>query len=1523
MPRYCRSPRLGILSICFMPVIVLWALIFSAPQTASAQPQPAAVKPATSKLATSNQTTINCALLSDVSQLECEAVLALYASTDGPNWITNTGWMKTSTICQWHGIVCRDNRIVMIVLARNGLRGTLPAELGDLRWLEVLNLGNEAVTTAPEPGQQTRAREDALVPSPAGPLSPATAAAMIDIADYAAQVMDESMHIRQTIVISQQLAAAGIIPPETITDSLATLNASLSMRSRQLVQHRAKLAAVSASELNQARAAPRQDTCLVPVNPNVPATWNILSGDIPASLTTLTRLIVINLAFSQICGTVPTDLTELAKLEILNLRSNRIGGLVPADLSQLTRLSELNLSDNYLTGQIPVELTTLPQLKTLSLSTNLLSGPIPRELGNLSTLTELYLSSNQFFGPIPMELGALTELTWLDLSFNQLSGEIPSQLRNLRQLNALLLDHNNLSGSLPTWLGELTNLLSIGVVNNQLSGPLPKELAQAQNLILLFVANNRFSGPIPPELGNLPILQSFWADFNELTGSLPASFAQLANLERLSVSENGLTGALPAWLGSLSKLEWIVLTGNELSGPIPPEIGNLTNLTILRLEENQLTGTIPPTLGNLKKLESFWLSDNDLRGTIPTTLADMPALTIFGIGQNRLTGTIPDGLRTLSAISFFDLSANRLRGPIPPWLGELSNISGLLLQQNQFTGVLPAELGRLTQLNFLSFNENLLTGSLPRELGALTQLHTLLGGFNQLTGPLPAEVGNMAALSFLSLQGNQLSGPLPAALGNLGQMEQIFLEENFFSGPIPPELGNLAKLRNLDIWDNQLTGQIPPELGQLTQLSELWLSGNRLKGPLPPELGNLSNLSTLALHRNSLSGSMPDWLGSLTNLSRLFLQQNQFAGEIPASLTNLTRLAELNLDFNKLESSNPAVLTFLDNMDLLWHESQTVAPTDVQAAEAAENALAISWQPLTYTGDRGHIVVEFATVAAGPFTAHGRTPDKTSQGYAARGLDPETTYYFRLRTFTPAHGDQRNDLWSNYSTVISATTSAAPTVGDPHEDDNSCAQAKTIIPNGVVWEHSLHRTDDVDWVRFAGQTGVPYRVEIQIPENSAAIVALESYLNCNADPESNGDTFSYGARLVFTPVADGPIYLKITGEEGSPAGENVTYRLSVRGQEQAAKPGALILLAGRLRTNDRLQPNIHKVTNQVYDLFRQAGYSDDEIYYLATDETLPGYDAAATAASLRRAITTWAADKVSADAPLTLYLMDHGDQGKLYLDKPNDEIVTPAQLNSWLSDLERQHADLYSNIIIEACYAGSFLKGAGALSGENRVIVSSTSSDDVAYASQTGAHFSDHFLTALRQGHHIFSGFWEARTAVQASHSRQTPWLDADGDGIPNTLDDAAVAAQRGYILPTSALESRIWPPFIKDAQVSLVEGQIVIAATVEQREPIARVWVTVERPDYVPPESSDQMVPEELPIVELTDPDGDGIFRGAYTGVDKEGRYRVVVYAQDEGNLRARPATSDVANGEGDEPDPGGSTRRYQVYLPVVSQVD
>ena len=334
---------------------------------------------------------------------------------------------------------------------------------------------------------------------------------------------------------------------------------------------------------------------------------NLLQGELPSALGSLTNLILLQLGYNQLSGSIPTGLGGLANLETLSLENNQLSGSIPPRLGNLTNL------------------------ETLSLESNQLSGTAPSELGGLINLETLSLESNQLSGTVPSELGGLINLETLSLESNQLSGTIPSELGGLANLEALSLASNQLDGSIPSGLVALTSLVRLDLSDNQLVGRIPSGLASLTRLKQLDLRYNRLSGNIPTAIGSLSRLTELYLSDNQLSGGIPSELANLSKLVHLDLSQNRLRGSLPRELGGLANLELLALRGNQLNGQIPAEMGNLSAMTYLDLSDNQLGGAIPAALGRLTRLVGLYLSGNGFTGCVPAGLRDVANNDLHGL----------------------------------------------------------------------------------------------------------------------------------------------------------------------------------------------------------------------------------------------------------------------------------------------------------------------------------------------------------------------------------------------------------------------------------------------------------------------------------------------------------------------------------------------------------------------------------------------------------------------------------------------------------------------------------------------------------------------------------------------------------------------------------------------------------------------------------------------------------------------------------------------------------------------------
>ncbi|MEM7539557.1 MAG: hypothetical protein AAF639_45795 [Chloroflexota bacterium] len=507
-----------------------------------------------------------------------------------------------------------------------------------------------------------------------------------------------------------------------------------------------------------------------------------------------------------------------------------------------------------------------------------------------------------------------------------------------------------------------------------------------------------------------------------------------------------------------------------------------------------------------------------------------------------------------------------------------------------------------------------------------------------------------------------------------------------------------------------------------------------------------------------------------------------------------------------------------------------------------------------------------------------------------------------------------------FQSPLPTPTPSVPWGSDIYENDDGCYQARVIDNTGIPQEHTFHAAGDEDWVAFNGTAGTRYRIEVEIPGESDADVDMSVHTNCDTLPSALwNETFAPGVRMEFQSPNTGLIYIRLTNYDTAVGGADHAYRVNVRTIPNDAQTGVAIILAGRLLGEDNLQQNIHNSTAAFYEALLANGYVKEDIYYLATDSALTGYDAPATLENVRLAITDWARQRVSADRALTIYTIDHGDRDLFFVDDTRGDRLTPAMLDGWLDELQAAVPGTQINVIIEACHAGSFIDGPDTISGPGRVIISSTNVANDAYASRHGAYFSDHFISYIRQGYDLFSSFWYAKEQVFMLNDLQEPWLDADGDAVVNEMGDFVIAAQRGF--GSAGSFSDAWPPYIANAEEP--EGSAralkqagndftrVIEAEVRDNFRVRDVWAVIYPPSYVAPRpsrpNSQQLVqePEQAVLLQHV---GNNRYAVSYGGFTERGTYTIHIHAVDDDGLEAAPVVMQIQN---------GST----LYLPMIQQ--
>ena len=343
----------------------------------------------------------DCSRVTDVPQVECEALRELAFATAVSDWHNNSGWIDAaaSEICPAFGLTCEAGHVTGVSLGGNNLAGRLPSALGDLSRLRFLRLTDNDL--------------QGHLPDSLGSLS----------------------ELRLIRLWNNDLS--GPLPASwSSLEQLEFLDVGENSLDGSIPQWLGNLA-------------------------NVNTLWlagNQFTGAMPASLGQLSQLQQMSVWGNQLVGPIPEELSTLSGLRTLHLAFNNFSGEIPAWLGNIALLQDLQVAGNQFSGNLPSELAQLVGMRRFSASGNMLSGPLPSWLGQWSELIDLNLENNQFRGRLPDTLIHLGELENLRLGGNSLYGELPQEIYQMEAMRHLMLANNRLFGQVPDSLTELENL---------------------------------------------------------------------------------------------------------------------------------------------------------------------------------------------------------------------------------------------------------------------------------------------------------------------------------------------------------------------------------------------------------------------------------------------------------------------------------------------------------------------------------------------------------------------------------------------------------------------------------------------------------------------------------------------------------------------------------------------------------------------------------------------------------------------------------------------------------------------------------------------------------------------------------------------------------------------------------------------------------------------------------------------------------------------------------------------------------
>ncbi|KAL5703703.1 non-specific serine/threonine protein kinase [Ranunculus cassubicifolius] len=578
-----------------------------------------------------------------------------------------SSWNHSTHFCEWFGVTCslRHQRVVTLDLGNHELVGTVSPSLGNLSFLQVLNLSSN---------------------------------------NYHGEIPQEFGRLSRLHHLDLSINSFGGKIPLNLSkcENLSRLDVSYNALVGSIPFQLTSLNKLITLYLNK----------------------NKLTGTIPPWVGNYSSLRELSLFDNSLHGSIPNELGQLSQLYYFQVSSNMLSGVIPPPLYNITSLSFFLVAQNQHHGSLPSNLfLTLPNLLTFFVGGNNFHGPIPNSLSNASKIKKLDFFGNRFTGSIPHNLGSLQSLLQLGFGHNKLGYggaddlSFITSLSNCTVLKVLSLDDNSLGGNLPESIGNLsTHLQSLMLGRNLVNGLLPTSIENLVNLTKLGVNENSFSGSIPFSIGKLQQLHQLSFFSNNFSGHIPSSLGNLTQLLYLHLSHNRLEGTIPPSLGNCKEMFELVLDSNKLSGTIPKEVLTISSLVHFSAADNSLSGSLPLEVGTLINLEYLNISENHLSGEIPIALGSYLKLEELDMGCNSFYGPIPLSLNSLRGIQTIDFSHNNLTGKIPEFLMNVSSLQSLDLSYNDFDGKVPEE-GIFKNASALSVRGN------KKLCGGIKELH--------------------------------------------------------------------------------------------------------------------------------------------------------------------------------------------------------------------------------------------------------------------------------------------------------------------------------------------------------------------------------------------------------------------------------------------------------------------------------------------------------------------------------------------------------------------------------------------------------------------------------------------------------------------------------------------------------------------------------------------------------------------------------------------------------------------------------
>lgn len=504
-----------------------------------------------------------------VSTADHNALVALYDSTGGDNWINNRNWKSSQKVSSWYGVKISFGRVTGLNLAFNRLKGKLPGLISDLTSLENLNLYyNNLSGSIPE-----------------------SITGLAELRTIQFHNNDLEGVIPELIGNLDKLEVLSLYGNSLGGSFPGSIGGASSLK-KILVQN------------------------------------NTIEGNIPEGIGALSDLEELNLSNNKLEGSVPDTIGSLGQLSLFMVSNNDLSGSLPLSLGKLSSLEYLNLSNNQLTGELSDTLSNLSLLRILDASGNRLSGSLPGFITTCPSLQSVSMQFNEFdslpdLSLLPSSIGlniTSNKLTIQDLKDSDIDTDIQDNIRYSPQRFTDKLEIDTLGSDLsvsfiPGSGASVYNWYKDNVhITQTAKDTLFLELNESPGIFYCIAED--------PGFCQLEMVsEATGYGVNTTAGVFEVDYRALVDIyngldgENWKNNNNWLYGRVSDWFGirvSGGRVSGINLHGNKLNGQLPATFYDMAELKSADLSENNINGIVPAPVKEMTNLESFYLNDNDI-----------------------------------------------------------------------------------------------------------------------------------------------------------------------------------------------------------------------------------------------------------------------------------------------------------------------------------------------------------------------------------------------------------------------------------------------------------------------------------------------------------------------------------------------------------------------------------------------------------------------------------------------------------------------------------------------------------------------------------------------------------------------------------------------------------------------------------------------------------------------------------------------------------------------------------------------